>query len=175
MSSTIVRILTALALAFAVTAGAEQAEPLTSLDAEAQALKKELLALNRDLFILEEELLFPSNTQVAVFVSVDVGEFFALDALDLKIDGKKVSSYLYTPKEVEALHRGGVQRLYVGNLKAGEHELVAVMTGKGPHDREYRRGTTLNFEKSLGAKYLELQIRDSEKKLQPTFAVKEWD
>jgi hypothetical protein len=65
--------------------------------------------------------------------------------------------------------------VYVGNLRAGEHELVAVMTGKGPHDRDYRRGTTLTFNKDLGAKYLELQIRDSEKKLQPKFAVKEWE
>jgi hypothetical protein len=52
---------------------------------------------------------------------------------------------------------------------------VAILTGKGPHEREYRRGTTLNFEKKLGAKYLELQIRDSEKRLQPEFFVKEWD
>ncbi len=151
------------------------ATELRNLDSEAQDLKKELLALNRDLFILEEELLFPANTQVAVFVSLDVGEFFALDAMELKIDGKNVSNYLYTDKEVDALHRGGVQRLYVGNLKAGEHELVAVLTGKGPHERDYRRGTTLQFEKELGAKYLELQIRDSEKKLQPEFIVKEWD
>lgn len=148
---------------------------LKNLDSEAQDLKKELLALNRDLFILEEELLFPANTQVAVFVSLDVGEFFGLDAMELKIDGKNVSSYLYTEKEVDALHRGGVQRLYVGNLKAGEHELVAILTGKGPHERDYRRGTTLKFEKELGAKYLELQIRDSEKRLQPQFVVKEWD
>ena len=151
------------------------ATELRNLDSEAQDLKKELLALNRDLFILEEELLFPANTQVAVFVSLDVGEFFALDAMELKIDGKNVSNYLYTDKEVDALHRGGVQRLYVGNLKAGEHELVAVLTGKGPHERDYRRGTTLQFEKGLGAKYLELQIRDSEKKMQPEFIVKEWD
>ncbi|MEO1574209.1 MAG: AraC family transcriptional regulator [Pseudomonadota bacterium] len=171
---TIVRLAAAAVLALAWTSSAETPD-LKNLDTEAQDLKKELLALNRDLFILEEELLFPANTQVSVFVSLDVGEFFALDAMELKIDGKDVSSYLYTQKEVESLHRGGVQRLYVGNLKAGEHELVAILTGKGPHEREYRRGTTLNFEKKLGAKYLELQIRDSEKRLQPEFFVKEWD
>ncbi len=172
--STFVRVLGACALMGLWTAHAETPQ-LKNQDSEAQDLKKELLALNRDLFILEEELLFPANTQVSVFVSLDVGEFFALDAMELKIDGKDVSSYLYTEKEVESLHRGGVQRLYVGNLKAGEHELVAILTGKGPHEREYRRGTTLNFEKKLGAKYLELQIRDSEKRLQPEFFVKEWD
>lgn len=173
-SLTLVRLAAAALMVSAWTSVAETPD-LKNLDTEAQDLKKELLALNRDLFILEEELLFPANTQVSVFVSLDVGEFFALDAMELKIDGKDVSSYLYTQKEVESLHRGGVQRLYVGNLKAGEHELVAILTGKGPHEREYRRGTTLNFEKKLGAKYLELQIRDSEKRLQPEFFVKEWD
>ncbi|MFK7885855.1 MAG: AraC family transcriptional regulator [Gammaproteobacteria bacterium] len=162
-------------LALSIPAAQAETPELKNLDSEAQDLKKELLALNRDLFILEEELLFPANTQVAVFVSLDVGEFFGLDAMQLKIDGKNVSNYLYTEKEVDALHRGGVQRLYVGNLKAGEHELVAILTGKGPRERDYRRGTTLKFEKELGAKYLELQIRDSEKRLQPEFFVKEWD
>ena len=62
-------------------AGAAPAEDFKSLDQEVQALKKEVLDLNRELFVLEEDLLFPANTQVAVFVSMDVGEFFAL-ALD---------------------------------------------------------------------------------------------
>ena len=110
--------------------------------------------------MLEEELLFPANTQVAVFVSMDVGDFFALDSITLKIDNHEVSNYLYTPREVAALLKGGVQRLYVGNLKAGQHELVALFNGKGPHDRYYRRGATLKFEKGVGAKYLELKITD---------------
>lgn len=156
-------------------AGENSAETLRTLDEQAQDIKSELLALNRDLFILEEELLFPANTQVAVFVSVDVGEFFALDSVALKLNGKEVGNYLYTEKEVAALHRGGVQRLYTGNLRAGEHELVAVMTGKGPHGRDYKRGATLSFEKKLGAKYLELRVRDSEQRLQPEFTVREWD
>ena len=71
----------------------------------------------------EEELLFPANTQVAVFVSMDVGDFFALDSISLKIDNREVSSYLYTPREAAALVKGGVQRLYVGNLKAGSVRL----------------------------------------------------
>ena len=99
-----------------------------------------MVDLNRDLFVLEEELLFPANTQVAVFLSMDVGDFFALDSVQLKIDQKEVINYLYTPREVEALLKGGVQRLYLGNLKVGKHELVAFFTGKGPNDRDYKRG-----------------------------------
>lgn len=146
-----------------------------NLDQEVQDLKKALMELNRDLFILEEELLFPANTQLSVFVSMDVGEYFSLDSVELKLDGKKVSTYLYTEKEAEALLRGGVQRLHIGNLKAGEHELVAVFTGKGSRERDYRRATTLEFEKGLSAKFVELQIRDKEKNMQPEFNVKEWE
>ena len=84
------------------------------------------------------------------------GTFFALDSVTLKVDDKEVANYLYTDREVQALHRGGVQKLYLGNLKAGSHEIVAFFTGKGPHDRDYRRGTTLKVDKTVGAKYVEL-------------------
>ena len=131
--------------------------------------------LNKDLFILEEELLFPANTQVAVFLSVDVGDFFALDSVQLKIDQKEVINYLYTPREVEALLKGGVQRLYVGNLKVGPHELVAFFNGKGPNDRAYSAAPRCNFEKGVGAKYLELKIDDRQRKLQPEFEIKDWE
>jgi hypothetical protein len=152
-----------------------QASDFRTLDEEIQDLKQLALDLNRDLFLLEEELLFPANTQVAVFVSMDVGEFFGLDSVELKLDGKDVTSYLYTARELDALIRGGVQRIFVGNLRAGEHELVAVFTGKGPHERDYRRGASLVFEKGIGPKYIELTISDRETKLQPEFIVKEWD
>jgi hypothetical protein len=145
------------------------------LDEEIQGLKKDVVDLNKDLFVLEEELLFPANTQVAVFVSMDVGAFFALDNVTLKIDQKEVANYLYTPREAEALLKGGVQRLYLGNLKVGEHELVAFFTGKGPNERDYRRGATLKFEKGIGAKYLELKINDRQRKHQPEFEIKDWE
>src|SRR5215204_6395458 len=128
-----------------------------ALDESVQNLKKDVVDLNKELFVLEEELLFPANTQVAVFVSMDIGEFFALDSLSLKIDNKEVANYLYTPREAEALLKGGVHRVYLGNLKVGEHQLVAFFSGKGPNERDYKRGANLKFEKGVGAKYLELK------------------
>ena len=144
------------------------------LDGRIQDVKSDVIKLNRDLLVLEEELLFPANTQVALFVSMDVGKLFELDSVQVKLDDKVVASYLYTPLEVQALHRGGVQRVYLGNLKTGEHELVAFFTGKGPHDRDYKRGATVKFEKSTEAKYIELRIQDAMGKLQPEFDVKLW-
>jgi hypothetical protein len=143
------------------------------LDKQIQGLKQEVLDLNRDLFVLEEELLFPASTQVAVFLSMDVGEFFQLDSVQLKLDNKVVTNYLYTERENAALLRGGVQRLYMGNLRTGKHELVAVFTGKGTHERDYKRGATLVFEKQTDTKQIELRILDVQKKLQPEFEVKE--
>jgi hypothetical protein len=159
-----------------VAAGASaapQAAP-ASLDNRIQDLKGDVIRLNRDLMVLEEELLFPANTQVALFVSMDVGKLFELDSVQIKLDDKVVTNYLYTPNEVAALHRGGVQRVYLGNLKAGSHEIVAFFTGKGPHDRDYKRGTTIKFDKSTDPKYIELRIKDSTGKLQPEFDVKVW-
>ncbi|HEX7013384.1 MAG TPA: hypothetical protein VF161_11580 [Steroidobacteraceae bacterium] len=153
----------------------DSAETFKSLDEDVQALKKEVLDLNRELFVLEEDLLFPANTQVAVFVSMDVGEFFALDSVTLKLDNKEVANYLYTEREAQALLKGGVHRLYVGNLKAGEHELIALFTGQGPNGRDYRRGATIKLEKGVGAKYIELKISDRASKAQPEFIVKEWE
>jgi hypothetical protein len=157
-----------------LVANGAAAQQEISLDEQIQDIKQQTLSLNRDLFILEEELLFPTNTQMAVYLSLDVGMLFALDAVKLTIDGVQVTHYLYTERQVDALQRGGVHRLYMGNVKKGSHEVVAVFTGKGPKGRDYRRATSLVVEKTAGAKNLELKITDSESAQQPEFAVKEW-
>ena len=164
------------ALLLASTAMANEQQPsFQSLDSDVQSLTQEVVDLNRDLFMLEEELLFPANTQVAVFVSMDVGTFFALDSVTIVLDGKEVANYLYTQREADALLRGGVHRVWLGNLKAGKHEMTAFFNGKGPHDRDYKRGATLAVEKGVGAKYVELKISDRARQLQPEFIVKEWE
>ena len=144
------------------------------LDERVQQAKSDVIKLNRDLLVLEEELLFPASTQVALFVSMDVGKLFELDSVQIRLDDKLVANHLYTPLEVQALHRGGVQRVYLGNLKSGSHEIVAFFTGGGPHARDYKRGTTIKFDKGTGASYVELRIKDSLGKLQPEFDVKVW-
>jgi hypothetical protein len=161
----------------AAGAAASDAPPadFKTLDQEVQGLKKDVLDLNKDLFVLEEELLFPANTQVALYVSMDVGSFFALDSVTVKIDNKEVKNYLYTAREADALLKGGVQQIYLGNLKVGKHELVAFFTGKGPAERDYKRGATINFDKGVGAKYLELKITDRVAKHQPEFTIKDWE
>ena len=164
----------AAAVAASAPAAAASAPEAATLDGRIQDVKSDVIKINRDLLVLEEELLFPANTQVALFVSMDVGKLFELDSVQVKLDDKIVASYLYTPLEVQALHRGGVQRVFLGNLRTGGHELVAFFTGKGPHERDYKRGATVKFDKGTDAKYIELRITDSTGKLQPEFDVKVW-
>lgn len=142
---------------------------------ELESLKKQSIELNRELFILEEDLLFPVNTQVSVFVSLDVGAYFNLDSIELRLDDQLVVSHLYTESQTRALGRGGIQRLYLGNLKSGEHELVAILRGLGPENREYKRAASHKFTKGDAPKYLQLVIEDSTAKYQPLFTVKEWE
>jgi hypothetical protein len=162
------------AAAASAPAAPASAPAASTLDGRIQEVKGDVIRLNRDLLVLEEELLFPANTQVALFVSMDVGKLFSLDSVQIKLDDKVVANYLYTPLEVQALHRGGVQRVYLGNLRAGTHEIVAFFTGQGPHVRDYKRGATVKFDKGTDPKYIELQIKDSSGKLQPEFDIKIW-
>ena len=148
---------------------------VTTLDTQIQDLKKEILDLNRDLFLLEEDLLFPANTQFTVFVSMDVGITFDLDSVQLKMNDKVVGNHLYTERELKALKRGGVHRFYTGNLTSGEHELVAFFVGKGPKDRDYKRASTIKVTKGTEPQFVELKISDKESKHQPEFKIKVWE
>ena len=149
-------------------------ESVNALSGEIQELKQSVIALNKNLRVLEEDLLFPANTQVNVFLSLDVGKFFTLESVKLKLDGKVVASHIYTDKELQALAKSGIHKLHMANLSIGEHNLSAFFTGNGPNGRDYKRGTTLVINKENGPKYVELKITDSSLKLQPEFSVREW-
>ena len=139
------------------------------LDQEMEDVKKALVDLKRDLVILEEDLLFPASSQVSVFLSMDVGEFFQLDAVTVKVNGKEVAHHLYTEKQVDALYRGGVQKLYVGNVKQGDNRVTAFFTGRGPNGRDFKRATTVDFEKGFEPTFVELAISDETNDYQPDF------
>ena len=143
--------------------------PSAELDKEMEDVKTALVELKRDLVILEEDLLFPASSQVSVFLSMDVGEFFQLDAVTLKLNGKEVTHHLYTDKQVDALYRGGVQKLFVGNVKQGENRVTAFFTGRGPQGRDYRRATTVEFDKGFEPTFIQLAISDDTGDYQPDF------
>ncbi|GAB60063.1 hypothetical protein [Rheinheimera nanhaiensis] len=165
------KVLVCIALLFAsLLARADQLPVATELE----QLKQQVIQLNRELFLLEEELLFPPQTQLAVFVSADAGQFFQLDSVQLLLNDTPVESHLYTAQQWDAIKRGAIQPLYKGNIKAGEHHLTAVFVGKGPDNRDYRRAVSHTFTKAEDAVLLELQINDRSSDYQPDFVVKPW-
>ncbi|EON93279.1 hypothetical protein MARLIPOL_04575 [Marinobacter lipolyticus SM19] len=149
-------------------------QAVNELSRDIQGLKQSVVALNKNLRVLEEDLLFPANTQLSVFLSLDVGEFFRLEGVKLKVDSETVTSYLYSDQEREALAKGGMHRLHLGNISPGEHTVSAFFVGAGPNGREYKRGTTHAITKGSGPKYVELSIEDSEARQQPEFSIREW-
>jgi hypothetical protein len=144
------------------------------LSKEIQGLKKSVVDLNKDLQLMEEELLFPSSTQLSLFVSLDIGQFFTLESIKVKLNGKQVATHLYSDKQRQALARGGVQRLHITNLNLGKHTIAAFFTGIGPNGRAYKRATELEFQKKQGSQYLELAIIDDSAKQEAKFTIKQW-
>jgi len=144
------------------------------LSGNIQALKNRVITLNKDLRVMEEALLFPTNTQFSVFVAVEGGQFFTLESVKLKIDDKMVSTHLYSAKQREALNRGGVQKLFMTNLSEGKHEVTAFFTGIGPNGRAYKRAAELTLEKGKASQYLELAITDDRARQEPVFSINQW-
>lgn len=144
------------------------------LDEDMAAFRKDVLEINKRLLLMEEELLFPADTQLAIFVSLDVGKFFVPDSVTLKLDGETIESHLYTDKEVAALRSGAIQKIHTTNIKNGDHQLTAFVTGKGPNGRDYRRAVTLDFDKGHGRHYIQLKMEDDAAAQQPVFSFRSW-
>ena len=144
------------------------------LDQDLAQFRKDVLDINRRLLLLEEELLFPADTQLAVFVSLDVGKYFTPDSITLKLAGKTIDGHLYTEREVQALKTGAIQKLHVTNIRNGSHELTAFVSGTGPGNREYRRAVTLQFDKGNGRQFVQLRMEDDAAAQQPVFVLRSW-
>jgi hypothetical protein len=124
-------------------------EDLRSLDDQVQEIKSDVLGIASELSLLEERLLYPSNTQVSVFVSLAEVEAFRLDAVRILIDGELAAHHIYSFKELDALESGGVQRIYTGNLRTGEHRLEVSVVGKTRAGKDYAQTEAFTFSKDV--------------------------
>jgi hypothetical protein len=131
---------------------------MQSLDEQVQEIKSDVLGIAAELSRLEEELLYPSNTQVAVFVSLAEGESLRLDSVQIQIDGELVAHHIYSFKELEALQKGGVQRIYTGNLPTGEHRLEVSVAGKLPSGEDFSGTQSFGFDKDVEPKLVGITL-----------------
>ena len=145
------------ALAVGVTASAAETlsgQDMKSLDGQVQEIKSDVLNIASELNNLEERLLFPSNTQVSVFVTIADGEDFRLDAVQIDIDGEAAARHIYSFTELEALQKGGVQHAYTGNVMTGSHEIRLTMSGKLANGKDFEESEVFSFSKGAKPKAL---------------------
>ncbi len=133
-------------------------EQIKGLDEQVQDIKSDVLSIAAELNQLEEKLLYPSTTQIAVFVSMPGGETFRLDSVEIQVDGKPATRHLYSFKELEALKKGGVQRIYTGNVRSGEHDLQVSITGKTGGGADIQKSERFTVSKDAGPKIVELSL-----------------
>jgi len=144
------------------------------LSRQIHSLKQNVLDLNRDLSLLERELLYPSS-ESAIFVSVDVGTPIRLVDVNLTLNGKHVGYHFYSEQEFTALTNGGIHRIFHGNLPSGRHTLEATVTGYDPQGKDYQKTTSHTFTKGSGRKMLELRVVDDLSTMQHRFEFREWN
>jgi hypothetical protein len=133
-------------------------EQIKGLDEQVQEIKSDVLSIATELNQLEEKLLYPSNTQVAVFVSLVSGETFRLDSVEIQLDGNPVAHHIYTFKELEALQKGGVQRIYTGNIRSGDHDLEVFVIGKSSGGGDLQKTNRFKINKDVGPKIVEISL-----------------
>ena len=133
-------------------------EQMKGLDEQVQEVKSDVLSISAELSQLEEKLLYPSDSHLAVFVQLAKGDTLRLDSVDVSVDGQPATHYIYSFKELEALQKGGVQRLYTGNIASGEHQLAVTVTGKRANGEDYNRSETIAFTKEIKPKLLGLTV-----------------
>ncbi|MGB5304975.1 MAG: hypothetical protein WBO06_05020 [Gammaproteobacteria bacterium] len=149
-------------------------ERFVELDGEIQAIKEEILGINRDILLLEELSLYPHGQQLVVLVSISNNNPVLPDNISLQLDGKTVSRHTYTASEGTALQGGGVHRLYTGRLRDGEHKLEVSVTGKQARDRAFQQQRSVTITKGPGRKYLELHLGPGANTPEPGLTIREW-
>jgi hypothetical protein len=146
--------------AFVAASAAEEVsrEQLKGLDEQVQEIKQDVLAISTELNLLEEKLLYPSNTQLSLFVSLSGEDAFRLDSVEIALDGKPVAHHIYSFKELEALRAGGMQRIYTGNVRTGEHDLKVGFIGKSASGAEHRQVESYRFSKGVAPGLVEIAL-----------------
>jgi len=148
-------------------------QQMRGLDEQVQEIKSDVLSIAEELSRLEEKLLYPSGTQVAIFIALAEGDPMRLDAVRLQIDGQLVAHYIYSFKELEALRKGGVQRIYVGNVATGDHQLEVLVDGKLEGGSDFSRTEHFAFRKEVKPKLVGLTLAGPDSGKTP-IALGEW-
>jgi len=148
-------------------------QQMKGLDEQVQEVKSDVLSIAAELNQLQERLLYPSDTHLAVFVALAKGDTLRLDAVHIQIDGQLAANYLYSFKELEALQKGGVQRIYTGNIATGQHEIEISLNGKLASGKDYSHTEHFAFTKAIKPKLMGITLAGPDSN-QPAIDVGDW-
>ena len=148
-------------------------EQMKGLDEQVQEIKSDVLGIAQELNRLEEKLLYPSNTHLALFVSLEDAEAVRLDAVQIQIDGQPAARYVYSYQELEALKKGGVQRIFAGNVPTGAHELEVAVLGKIEGGRDFSETGRFTISKGVGPKLVGITLAGPDSG-RPAIEVGDW-
>jgi len=157
-----------------LTGADDSRDQFVKLDSEIQAIKEEVLDINREILLIEELSLYPHGQQMIVLVSVATNSLVRPGSISLQLDGQTVSQHHYTDSEHAALLEGGVHRLYTGRVDGGEHRLQVSVTGEQAKGNAFSQQHSATISKQAGRKYVELQLGPREGTAEPVLTIREW-
>jgi len=148
-------------------------QQMKGLDEQVQEVKSDVLSIAAELNQLQERLLYPSDTHLAVFVALAKGETLRLDAVQIQIDGQPAANYIYSFKELEALQKGGVQRIYTGNVATGQHDIAISLNGKLANGKDFTHSEHFAFTKEVKPKLMGVTLAGPDSG-EPAIKVGDW-
>lgn len=156
-------------------AEAESALTADNIEKKVNQLHSDSTDLERDIGLLEKDLLFPPLTRVEVFLSIDPELDFSLKNVALSLDGDEKSFHIYTSADTTALQMGGLQQFWEGNVALGQHEVTVEFLGVNVKGKQVKKTVTKKFEKTRKGLAFELQVNKGDNAVTPTFAIKAWN
>jgi hypothetical protein len=134
-----------------------QAKALNSSE-KLSELKHDVVTLNSDIMRLKMSLAAVKHEQLTILLQLNKSPDFELYNIKLRLNSTVVVDFDYSDREVSALENQGVQRLYVGKLTPGIHQVTAFLTGTQSDGNIYKRGAMLKLIKSEYGKTLLVNI-----------------
>jgi hypothetical protein len=118
-------------------------------------------------------MLYPDANQLAVYLSVDSGERFTISQVKLRVNAREMALIQYDDIQMDAFNRGGIERIFIGNIEVGDHTVTAIISGEANNGQKMKRAVSQQFSKSANANVLELSVSYNRKLRQPQFNLEE--
>ncbi len=148
---------------------------MLSINASVNAENTESSSTKNEITELQEILLNPDASQLAVLLSVNSPTTLTLNSVSIFLDKKEIKTYLYSERESQALLKNAMQKIYVGKLSEGEHTIKAQLSAIDENKLSHTISSSSKFTKTTVTTYVELDISKTEQQELPILNIKIWE